>query len=180
MEDLGGIRYQIRALLDDRTFERFHIDVGIGNPMLDPVENLETPNLLTFAGIDPTVVPCYPITQQIAEKFHAYTRPHPSGASTRVKDFVDILLIAGLGELDGKKLFKVIQATFHSRGTHPLPVRIPEPPNNWSRPFRNLAKQVGLGYDSLQEAFRATQVFIDPLLELHGSGVWDPSHWNWK
>ena len=64
------------------TFERFHIDIGIGDPLLSPVEYLETPALLTFAGIAPTVVPCYPSTQQIAEKYHAYTRPHVSGVSS--------------------------------------------------------------------------------------------------
>lgn len=40
--------------------------------MVEPAENLTTPALLEFAGISPTIVPCYPLTQQIAEKVHAY------------------------------------------------------------------------------------------------------------
>ena len=51
-EDPGGIRYQIEARLDGRTFERFHIDVGIGDPVLDPVEYVQTPDILEFAGIN--------------------------------------------------------------------------------------------------------------------------------
>jgi hypothetical protein len=181
-EDPGGVRYQIRALLDGRIFERFHVDVGLGDAMLDPVEYLQTPDLLEFAGIDPAVIPCFPINQQIAEKLHAYTRPYPTGSSTRVKDIVDILLLAGLGEINGKKLFEAIQATFHSRGTHPLPMSVPAPPRNWSPSYRRLARQVELGYPSLQEAFEAIQLFLDPLLSHQNQnlGRWDPSQWDWE
>jgi hypothetical protein len=68
----GGIRHAIHSLLDGRTFERFHLDVGVGDPLVEPAELLKTPNLLSFAEIEPVVVPCYPISQQLAEKIHAY------------------------------------------------------------------------------------------------------------
>ena len=58
-DDIGGQRYRLHSLLDGRTFERFHIDVGIGDPLLAPVEYLETPALLAFAGI--AVLAAYPI-----------------------------------------------------------------------------------------------------------------------
>ena len=64
----GGIRITVVSLLDGRSFERFHIDVGVGDPLVEAVEYLVTPDLLSFAEIDPVVVPCYPITQQLAEK----------------------------------------------------------------------------------------------------------------
>ncbi len=100
-DDFGGTRYQLQSFLDGRTFENFQLDVGIGDPLVDPVEYLPTTDLLAFAGFSPTVVPCYPITQQIAEKLHACTRIFESGASTRVKDYVDILLLAGMGGIAG-------------------------------------------------------------------------------
>jgi hypothetical protein len=62
IDDIGGLRYRLHTLLDGRTFERFHIDVGMGDPLLAPVEYLKTPTLLAFAGIAPTIVPCYPIS----------------------------------------------------------------------------------------------------------------------
>ena len=76
-------RYQLQSFLDGRTFESFHLDVGIGDPLVDPVEYLQTIDLLAFAGFSPTVVPCYPITQQIAEKLQACTRTFQSGASVK-------------------------------------------------------------------------------------------------
>ena len=90
----GGMRFHTQSLLDGRPFERFHVDVGVGDPVVEPAERLATPALLEFADIRSTVVLCYPLTQQLAEKVHAYARPRPSGESSRVKDLVDILLIA--------------------------------------------------------------------------------------
>lgn len=179
-QDFGGVRYQLQTLLDGRTFERFHIDIGIGDPLVDPAEYLRTPALLEFADIKPTIVPCYPITQQIAEKFHAYTLPHPSGESTRVKDMVDILLLAELGEIDSERLLLAIQATFNIRQTHILPNRLPQPPGNWSQPFQRMAEEVELGYGSLDEATEAMQQFLNPVLSSEIIGSWDPNHWNWR
>lgn len=179
LKDFGGARYQLQALLDGRTFEKFHIDIGVGDPLIDPVEQIKTPSMLAFAGLEPTLVPCYPITQQVAEKLHAYTRPYLSGQSTRVKDFVDILLLAGLGAFDGKSMFRAIETTFGVRQTHVLPPKLPSAPEEWSRPFRKMAKEVGLGYSSLVEANEAVEQFLNPLLSGKIMRTWDPGKWLW-
>ncbi len=77
--DQAGVRYAVQTLLDGRTFEIFHVDVGIGDAVVEPLEYLTITDLLSFASLPPTLVPCYPITQQIAEKLHAYTKPRKSG-----------------------------------------------------------------------------------------------------
>jgi predicted nucleotidyltransferase component of viral defense system len=178
-DEIGGLRYRIHSLLDGRTFERFHLDVGIGDPLLAPVEYLETPALLAFAELAPTTVPCYPITQQIAEKYHAYTRPHASGGSSRVKDFVDMLLLAGMGELDGENLQQAILATFDDRQTHALPLNVPRPPKDWSRPFQKMADEVGLEFRSLADAGAALQQFLEAPLRTETPIVWNPANWHW-
>jgi arylamine N-acetyltransferase len=76
---MGGLRFPVRGLLDGRRFETFHVDVGWGDPVVEPAETLTTPPLLAFAAIPPTAVPCYPLTQQVAEKVHAYTQPRATG-----------------------------------------------------------------------------------------------------
>jgi hypothetical protein len=175
----GGIRHTIQALLDGRTFEQFHIDVGIGDPLVDPVEYLNTPAILEFANLASTRVPCYPITQQIAEKLHAYTRPHKTGESSRVKDFIDIILLTRLGVIDGERLLQAIQATFISRDTHVLPIMIPPPPSNWDREFQRMASEVGLERLSLESAFHLLQRFLNPLLENEILGSWNPVVETW-
>jgi hypothetical protein len=176
---IGGARFQVRGLLDRRRFETFHIDVGWGDRLVEPVETLTAPALLDFAGIQPTAIPCYPLTQQIAEKVHAYTRPHAPGEGSRVKDLVDILLIAELGQMDGQLLHHALRATFDTRKTHGSPLRFPDPPSTWSAPFRRLAEETGLGYRTLSDAGEAARRFLDPVLQGEAAGTWDPVRWSW-
>ena len=176
----AGLRFPVQARLDGRAFETFHVDVGSGDPLVEPAENLTPPALLEFADIRPPVVPCYPLTQQIAEKVHAYTRPHATGEASRVKDWVDLLLIVELGALNGSTLRRAMQATFDARGTHPLPTRLPVPPSSWSTSFRRIAREVNLGYATLADAMSAVSRFIDPVLQPQSIGTWNPLTWTWQ
>ena len=125
---VGGVRYPVHSLLDGRTFDGFHLDVGTMDPMLDPVEYKEMPDLLAFADIPPATVSCFPVTQQIAEKFHAYTRPHRLGEGSRIKDLVDIILLSQSSAVSSERLYRALRATFEHAGTHPLPDSVPLPP----------------------------------------------------
>jgi len=176
----GGIRHAIQASLDSRTFEQFHLDVGIGDPLVDPVDYLSTPALLEFADLEPVSVPCYPITQQIAEKLHAYTRPRKTGESSRVKDFIDILLLAELGTISGERLFRAIQATFSIQGTHDIPENVPPTPANWGREYQRMADDVGLGNLSLEQSYQFMQDFLDPVLKGISTGWWDSAGRDWR
>jgi len=172
------LRFNIRTLLANYTFESFHIDVGIGDPVIGDIEYLETTSLLAFADLEPTRVPCYPVSQQIAEKLHAYTRPRKSGFSSRVKDFVDVLLLAEAVEIDSVELVKAIKATFKSAGTHEIPEVIPPPPRNWLQPYLRMSESVGLVGVSLDEAFVLVQNFLNPILEGEiQKGKWKPPKW---
>jgi len=175
----GGQRFNVTALLDDRTFESFHVDVGSGDPVLEPAESLTTPPLLAFAGIPPLTVPCYPITQHLAEKIHAYMKPRAGGESTRVKDLVDIVLIAGNVSVDASGLGRAIAATFAAQGSGAPPVSLPVPPATWATNYRKLAREVGISCDSLPEAFEQARRFMDPALAGHATGVWSPTAQAW-
>lgn len=178
-EDFGGIRFGVRALLDGRMFEQFHLDIGVGDPIIGAIDYLKTPALLEFAGIQPTVFPCYPITQQIAEKVHALTRSYSVKEVSRVKDLVDILLMAKSGEIDGKLLRRALQATFDARQTHSLPLFFPDVPKGWAIQFRMMAQETGLNSRSLEDAENAVKKFLNPILSGEGRGQWDPVQWTW-
>jgi hypothetical protein len=64
----GGSRYPVEAMMAQRTFVKFHLDVGIGDVVLDPVERIQTRNWFAFAGIPPVSVPMIQREQQFAEK----------------------------------------------------------------------------------------------------------------
>jgi hypothetical protein len=175
----NGLRYTTQTLLDGRLFESFHVDVGVGDPVVEPLEYLAITDLLSFADLSPTIAPCYPITQQIAEKFHAYTKPRKSGESSRVKDLVDILLLAELQSLSGVWLRQSIQATFSTARTHPIPKNIPIPPGNWASEFRRLASDTGLTPVVLDQAYQLLQAFLDPVLVGEPPIEWDPKNKLW-
>jgi hypothetical protein len=175
----GGLRFFVTALVAGRMFEGFHVDVGGGDPVIEPAEMLKTPSILTFAGIPPVTVPCYPLTQHLAEKVHAYIRPRATGESTRVKDLVDILLIAEHMTISGPVLRTAIQATFTAQGMGLLPPRLPAPPPAWALTFRKLAEEVGLSCATLAEADQAARRIIDPVLGGTAQGNWSPERQSW-
>jgi hypothetical protein len=55
----GGSRYPVEARMDGRVFARFHVDIGIGDEVMEPVEVVEGRDWLGFGGIAP---PSLPIT----------------------------------------------------------------------------------------------------------------------
>lgn len=173
-------RFTVQSLLDGRNFETFHLDVGTGDPIVGPLEYITTPNLLAFADIAPVRVPCYPLTQQLAEKVHAYTLTYKSGEMTRVKDWFDMLLIAQTGKMSAKRLTDSLQATFDARQTHSPPDKMPLPPSSWARTFKKLASDVQLGYDNLEQASAAISKFLDPILSGEARGKWEPTLWQWE
>ena len=176
----GSLRFSVTARLDGRLFESFHVDVGSGDPVIEPAESLTTPPMLAFAGIRPVTIPCYPLTQHLAEKIHAYVRPRGTGESTRVKDLVDIVLISEQIAVDAPALLTAIQATFSAYGSDNPPLSLPAPPTTWVVTFKKLAEEVGLSHTTLPTASEAARLFLEPVLRGAVDGVWSPVEQAWK
>jgi len=175
----GGLRFPIRCLLDGRVFESFHLDVGAGDPLPGEVEYLTGPPLLEFAGIAPARVPAYPLTQQLAEKVHAFTRRYGSREASRVRDLIDILLIGQMCDFAIEALRDVLTSTFVARNTHPLPEQLPTPPRSWSRPFSRLAAELDAPWPDLGDATIGAKEFLDPVLSGQAGATWNPVEWRW-
>jgi len=92
----GGARFPVETRMDGRIFSRFHLDAGIGDAVIQPVEIIECRDWLSFAGITPAHVQMISREQQFGEKLHAYTLPR-SSTNSRVKDLVDLALLIGSG-----------------------------------------------------------------------------------
>ena len=83
----GGARYPVEARMDERTFTRFHLDAGIGDVVMQPLETVECRDWLGFAGIETPRVRLIPREQQFAEKIHAYTLPRNTANSRGIAGF---------------------------------------------------------------------------------------------
>jgi Nucleotidyl transferase AbiEii toxin, Type IV TA system len=79
----GGARFPVEARLDGRIFVGFHLDVGIGDAVIEPLEVIEGRDWLGFAGIASPSLYMIPREHQFTEKLHAYTLPRRGAANTR-------------------------------------------------------------------------------------------------
>jgi len=142
---------------------------------------LRGPDLLSFADIPPAEVPILPLEQHVVEKVHAYTRAYAAGrASTRVKDLVDLTVMASLFPFEAGRLRSALQATFGTRDTHALPPTLPPPPVQWSAAYGRMAAEVGLDPD-LSAGYEQARAFLDPVLAetLPDDARWDPARRTW-
>ncbi len=174
-----GLRFPVRCLLDGRRFEDFHLDVGYGDPVLEAPDVLTAPDLLGFAEIPPAKVRCYPLTTQVAEKLHTYTRTYARGETSRARDLTDILLAASLDLFNSAKLRQAIDATFQARASHAVPPELPAPPERISVSYRQLARELDLPWPTIEEARQAAAQFLNPILKGDARAKWNPAAWRW-
>lgn len=154
----GGARYAVDTRMDGRIFAKFHVDAGIGDVIMQPLENVECADWLDFAGIPTAEVWMIAKEQQFAEKIHAYTLPR-SSSNSRVKDLVDLALLVADNRLNQGKAVEALRLTFERRSTHDLPATLIAPPKDWQRPFEALAEECGLQKDMV-EVFESVREFF--------------------
>lgn len=162
----GGARHPVETLLGGRTFVKFHLDVGVGDVIVEPVEFLRTRDWLGFAGVAPPDVPVIQREQQFAEKLHAYTLPRPAAPNSGVRDLVDLVLLIRSGTLDATRVVECLRQTFARRDTHPVPRTLEAPPASWTAPFAALAEECALEV-SISEAFADLTGYVDGLAPHH-------------
>ncbi len=180
-EDGAAVRFRMRCELAGRLFDEMIVDVGFSDRPAGSPEILDGLDLLDFADIPRVNVPAVPIAQHVAEKLHAYTKKYGRRGvtSSRVKDLVDLVLIADSTTIPAAELASAIRAVFTSRATHEPPTKVPAPPVEWRTPFRAMARQVGIDPD-LDVAFSVAAKFLDAVLQdkVRG-GIWNPAIRSW-
>ena len=173
-----GVRFRAQAFLAAKKYgASFGVDIAIGDPMIGPREHRSGPNLLDIVGAPDVAVPLYPLATHLAEKLHAYTLPRarPNG---RLKDLVDVALIASELVVDGGTLRTAIDTTFSFRRSHALPFTLPLPPAEWTARYARDRDEQGLAWPSIDEVHAEAARFLEPVLR-GPSGAWDPAARAW-
>ncbi len=156
----AGFRFPIDARVADRTFAKFHVDVAIGDAVLDDPVWIKGEPLLAFAGIPAARVPLLPAETHFAEKIHAYTRPRRTGLNSRVRDLIDIVLLLDEGLMRPDTVRGALESTFARRSTHPLPAELPEPHPSWNETYADIASQINLkSSPTAQNAYRRLSTY---------------------
>jgi predicted nucleotidyltransferase component of viral defense system len=156
----GGSQHSVLAIIDNRPFVEFHLDVG-GDFLIDEVEKVYGADWLEFCDIPAPVIPMISIEQQFAEKLHSYTFPREQ-INTRAKDLIDMILLLQTESRTTEAFKKALQRIFRARNTHLLPAALPAPPMIWQKPFSTMAAECGLS-QSLEEGFMKVSKFYGVL-----------------
>lgn len=155
----GGARYPVSSFIDGKLFVRFHLDVG-GDALIYEKDTIKGKDWLGFCGIAPPYLSMISVEQQFAEKIHAYTLPRNDRKNTRVKDLIDLVLLADIRDIRPSRLKAALKKIFRVRNTHDLPSHLHEPPDAWEKPFHALAEDCGIDA-SIQKAFSVVTSIYD-------------------
>lgn len=148
----GGARFPVEVRLDQRVFANFHLDVGVGDIVVDDQEWTSGEDYLSFAGIPPARFRVIPIAQQFAEKVHSYTLPRAGGSNSRVKDLVDLVLILDQSPPASASVRAAAEATFQCRSTHEIPSFLSVPSTTWASSYTAMAQELNLTQTTIEEA----------------------------
>jgi hypothetical protein len=151
-QGVKSYRFSVEARLDGRVFERIIVDVGMGDPLIPPLEEVKGSDLLSFAGISVPIIRVTSRAQHFAEKIHALTRPFDDRINTRVKDLADLMLFAEHGLPQPGHVKLAVTEIFGNRKTHEIPAKIEVPPATWSNSYSAMATQLNLNEKTIESA----------------------------
>ena len=83
------------------------------------------------------------------------------------------------GALPVEAYRSAVDACFTERGTHGSPVRLPEPPADWTVGLEAILREDRLPWDRRERLMGAVRAFVDPILG-SGEGRWSPGDWSWQ
>jgi hypothetical protein len=181
-----GRRFRVTARFAGKPYRQpFGLDVAFGDPMVGTPDRVAAPDALSFAGIQPPLIPVYPLGTHLAEKVHAYTLPR-DGENGRMKDLIDIALVASESALQPESmaiaamtLRDALEATFAFRKTHSVPAACPPPPASWAARYPRERELNGLPWPRIEDVHAEVARFLDPVLAKTTSGVWVPAGRTW-
>ncbi len=109
--EYDGLRIKFLASLGGARIN-MQVDIGFGNAIDPPAEDVEYPTLLDAPA---PLIRAYPLEASLAEKLHAMVVL--GELNSRYKDFYDVYVIASTFALEGARLTRAISATFERRST---------------------------------------------------------------
>lgn len=172
----------VEGFVGDRPMFSFTVDVVVGSIITVEPEFRAPEPMVDIAGLVAPSFRLYPIVDHVADKlcatfelFGARSTP-----STRVRDLVDLVVIARTESVDASALRCAIEAERSHRGLSPI-VEFSTPPG-WRTGYPKVARGVAHCVDHLNHADAVELVgrFLDPVLsgELTDS-VWHPDRLVW-
>lgn len=175
-----GIRVSVEVKLD-KARDRLQIDIGFGDKIYNGPVEMDYPTLLEQPV--PKIL-IYSIESAIAEKLEA--NASIGIATSRMKDFFDILFYASKQKLESASLREAIKLTFRNRNTEiSTRTRIYEEnfkadkqkQTQWTAFLRKNKLEAEVKFERVIDKI---QLLIEPLFNLNESKTWNPEKWIWE
>ncbi len=178
---IPGGKVSMQALIHSAKVD-IKVDVGFGNPVNPEVRRIVMPTILGNIAPQPEVL-AYPLETVIAEKIHAMVQFGVD--NTRVKDYFDMWMLAGMHALDGALLVEAVTRTFEAQRRDIPPAELEGltsdfaeyAADKWQKFLKKIDSKSTI---SLDEVVEILSEMIHPVTEAARLGeafdeVWDPA-----
>lgn len=160
--------------------DNLHVDLVVNVVMTDDVEVAPPANALYLPKLPSSPYRLYSVVDQIADKVCATLALYSGSPSSREKDLVDLVMLAGTQDVEAAKLRRALEVESGVRSlTLPTAFEIPA---TWGARYTKLASKVPTcaNYRSADTAKELMRVFIDPVLDGSATGkTWDHTRLDW-
>ena len=198
---LEGYRVQVDAYCGVRRCQSFGIDLVTGSLMTTAPDMVRSSTPLDLPGLPAPMVRAYPVVDHIADKIAATEARYSNGIShstvsvpggsahgasggaesTRVRDLIDLIILARTQHVDGAALHTAIVAERAHRG---LPHRDNfTVPTSWATTYPKLAAVTAHCQDlpQLTQAVDFVAAFLQPAMAGRvDHHVWSPTDQTWQ
>lgn len=178
-ERAKGRRLHLSAYLGG-LYATFHVDVVVGSAMSGQPDTVPPLTPLHVEGLVRPPYRAFPLPDHCADKLCAVIGTHEQAGSTyvssRVKDLVDLALIARSQPIDGPALRAAILTGTTHRGL-PMPIAFAVPDRNaWRGGFDKMIAGAPADALNFDDAVKLVKQFLDPVLAGPITDRWIPGH----
>lgn len=154
------------------------IDLSLGCEPVGEIVSAEPANRVMVPGVETSPYLLYPIADQLADKLCAIMELQPGGyPSSRMKDLLDVVLIARTQRVSSVVLTLAIRAECSKRGMM-VPARFAAPVF-WEKDFERFARTNKVDVSFADACSLASNIF-DPVLGATAGREWVPDETRWS
>lgn len=164
---VDGCRVNVDAYCGAQKKDSFGVDLVVGSMMTTDPEVRVDP-VIEVRGVAAPRMRLYPVVDHIADKLCATQAAYGEDGtkrSSRVRDLVDLVVLARTQDIDGDELINAIHAEWTHRSLPGEPVF--DPPPMWESQYGRVARPVGacVGMTTFVAATAFVTGFLGPALD---------------
>jgi hypothetical protein len=175
------LKLRFSSYIGEQEKDPILIDLSLDLSINDLPQKLVPANRIEIEGATVSDYLVYPLVDQVAEKLCAIVERHGDWPSSRVKDLVDLVIIALREPLSGSKLQAALRSEFSKRNL--AMVDSFSIPTEWHKSYPKIARDASLNepYSDTAEAVELVRKLVDPaLLGLVAEKTWIPESRLWE